>query len=483
MPASVMVDVTKLTQEMTAKSVQIDAAVAQLAEAKEAKDEQKYKDTDEALASLQEEFKELEIRVNQAEDNQRRKDVLDRLTNLKAPAAQPASGTDMGVPGGKVSAQAKDHVLEESTKRDAFYSWVRGREDNLSGQKRELVEIKSKSFTSVSSKNGSAVSIPSSLIHALCGPTIAQALGVPMGSKALLATANAITNPSLTNYLLNNQFIPTLQKLPYAEPVWLPKVSILPTSSGTATILPALAQTDTSTGTGEFGGVSFSWISETATKPSTEPTFDQISITAYELAGYTEVSQRALDRSEIALEAFLRQVFAAAFEYELDRVILNGSGVGQPSGIIPFAGVRPVARQTALTVGHKDFVNLKHAVRSYHRGGARYVMNDSVEQANENTLDTTGRPIFQATVAAAPADRVIGFPKDVSYNCAALGSDGDLIYGNPAWYTLTVEEEFAVARSEHFRFRNDLVAYRVYGVVGGRPLMPRAFSILSASTS
>ncbi len=477
MPASAIVDAAKVSTALAEKCGQIEACAKQVTEAKEAKDEQKLKDAKTNLDTLNVELDDLTEQLDEVKAAKRRNDLMTQAKSLAAPAA-PATPRDMNVP--SVPAEAKDHLGEEKVRRQAFFDYMRC--EDVVGQKRELIAPKSKKLLECGSKGSPPVVIPKTLMSAFVGQRIAAQMGAPVG-KAILATLNAVTNPSRGDFLLNDQYIAQMQQLPFPEPVLLPRVTIVPTSSGTSTIWPALAQTDAANATGDFGGVSYSWIDEADDKPETEPTFDQITITAYEVAGYTEVSQRALNRSEIALEAYLRSLFAATFEYEIDRVIFQGTGVGQPLGIVPAAGVRAVARQTAGTVTYKDYVDLKHAIYSHHRAGARYLEHDDVEQATENLLDGDGRPIFKASVMNGPFDTINGYPYDVSYNCSALGTAGDVIYGNPAWYTLTMEEEFGIARSEHYKFRNDMIAYRMYAVVGGRPMLPRAFAILSDTDS
>ena len=475
-----MVDMKQVTKDIAAKCAEIDACNKQVEDAKASGDEQKMKDASTNITQLNVELAELESKMDVAKGEKRRKDLLAEAQRLSAPVA-PVAPARVDVPSSP--AMAKDHNDEESVKREAFCDYLRG--DAISDSRRNLLVPKSEKLRSSKKKrDGAIVAVPASLASAMVGGTLSKAMGLDrMAGKAMLATADAVNNPSLMNFLLNNQYVSQMQQLPMPEPVILPRVSIVPTTSGTATIFPALAQTDTTNLSGDFGGVSFSWIDEAHEKPSTEPEFTQITITAYECAGYTEVSQRALNRSEIGLEAYLRYLFSGAYQSMLDRVILNGTGVGQPTGIIGAAGIRTVARQTAGAVSYQDTVRLKHAVRSYHRSGARYTMSDAAKEAFEEVVDTLGHPIFKPSVASGPNDRINGYPYDATYHCSALGTAGDVIYGNPAWYTLTVEEEFGIARSEHFKFREDLVAFRVYAIVGGLPMHPRAFAILSDAES
>ncbi|KKK47003.1 hypothetical protein LCGC14_3159580, partial [marine sediment metagenome] len=160
-------------------------------------------------------------------------------------------------------------------------------------------------------------------------------------------------------------------------------------------------------------------------------------------------------------------------------VIFSGSGVGQPLGIIGASGVRTVGRAGANAVTYADLVALKHLVLAEHRPGAQWFINDDVEEFLENTVDTDTRPLFSGNVATGPYERLVGYPYHVAGNSPTLGTDGDVMYGNPKHYYLVVEEEIVVAKSKHFKFQTNRTAFKVYMVVGGRPAGPRAFAYLT----
>jgi HK97 family phage major capsid protein len=266
--------------------------------------------------------------------------------------------------------------------------------------------------------------------------------------------------------------------LPFDSPVILDYVTIMPCETGNLTF-PSLVQSDSN----EFGGMSWTWTTEAAEKGETEPTFSQLEIPTYELSGYTEVSERALSRSAISIEALLMMLVKAGMRFTVDNAVMNGNGTTQPLGIVNTAGIRTVARQTSGTVGDRDLVNLKHAVKAAHRGGARYILEDDVEEVLEEATDTFGRPLFRASTANGAYDRLVGYPYHVSENSPELGQTGDVMFGNPKWYILAMEEEVTIAKSTHYRFRNNVVAFKFFTVVGGRLMQPRAMAVLDEATS
>ena len=363
-------------------------------------------------------------------------------------------------------AEPKDHEVEAKAGSEAFYKWLR--QENLSGEERKLITPKS---LAEGLKGKDAARMPNSLVCRIMGPTYASAFGKTMYSTATPATG---TNPSAAQNLVPPEFRAQLQQLPYDQPSVFDRVTVVPSSTGTVT-WPALVQTASN----EFGGVAFQWLGEGAEKPETEPEFEQKEIATHELSGYTEISERLLSRSSINLETLLASLFRGAMVYTIDNAILQGSGTGQPLGIINTAGINLVTRAAAGAVGYADLVNLKHAVKAVHRGGATFVLEDTVETGLELLTDTQGRPLFNASVANGPYDRLTGYPYLVGTNCPTLGYVGDIVYGNLKHYVLVMEEDITLARSEHVKFRTNKIAFKVYTVVGGRLLQPRAMSILS----
>ena len=134
-------------------------------------------------------------------------------------------------------------------------------------------------------------------------------------------------------------------------------------------------------------------------------------------------------------------------------------------------------------MNYRDLVGLKHAVKPNHRGTAIFSLEDTVEQDLEYKVDNQNRPLFRASMANGPYDRLIGYPYVVSTNLPAVGTQGDIIYGDFGQYMLVVEEEVTVARSEHYQFRKNVIAFKIFAVVGGRLLQPRAMSILEGAES
>lgn len=441
----------------------------------------------EAAVEFDATVEEVEAAKVVADKRTREKAVSDELDKIMQPDAVDTarvSGKGMLVESktDPLYAEAHDLIARERAHYEAFAAFLADEEDKLDDTKREMIQGKSLDIRRTKPNgaprerkdwNREAV-LPKSISAMFLGAQIGYDM---LKGKVVLSIDNAITNPSLAHNLVPQEFRATLLQMPMPPANIVTQVTRLPTNTGELTI-PQLVQTDGS----EFGGVAFDWVDEAETKPETEPQFTQVTITCHELAGYTELSHKILIRSAIALEPLLSSLYRAGISDELENMILNGSGTGRPLGILNTTGVHLVNRAAAGTVGYQDLVDLKYEVQFYHRQGARWCMGDDVEQDLVGDVDADGRPLYSNSIASGPYDRLLGYPFDVSYRSPALGSSGDLIWGNWKYYYLVVEEDVTIAKSDHFRFRSNRRAIKVFINVGGRAVQPRAFAYLGPVT-
>lgn len=301
----------------------------------------------------------------------------------------------------------------------------------------------------------------------------------PFLGKTILSTdaTGGATDSGAAN-LIAPDFRPQLLTKEVSQPSIYDYCRLITAVNGTAE-WPKLDQSQ-----GNFGGVAFTWkATEGADKGETEPVFTDFTVSTVELSGWTEMSLTALRRSAISLEATLTQLFRDACRYEWGLKILRGTGTNQPQGIITDASVGTVNRAVASQVSWNDLVNLEYTPTQGLRVGGRYMVNDDVEKYLKGKLDTQNRPLFTNSVNSSVNNLLGGYEYTAHEYGPALGTKGDVVFGNFQQYAFAMEEDIAIARSEHAEFKAGKVVIRLICFVGGKPIYSDAFAILDVPST
>ncbi len=426
-------------------------------------------ETDEELEKVQEkidakekQYEKLEKRIESAkalqERRQKAKELRDGLqAEEEGDVAPEADGKGEDAKGGDV----KVTQSEEREHTKLFLDYMGGKElSQYSSKERDFLHPDS----DVWDDGATGVRLPKGFKRVMFGARFGKCMDL-YGGKAI--QSDDVTDA----YLVDEDYLAQLLELEPEPGHLLGRVTVVPVKGG-AVEIPRLQQTDSN----EYGGMAFTWKDEGEAKAETEPTFEQVKITCHEVNGYTEISETMLRRNAVAANNIVTRLYREGMRDELDSVVIAGTGVGQPQGIINAAGIRTVARETAGTVGATDVVGLKHAVLPHHRANAAFIIHDDVEEQTE--LDDIDRehPLIRD-------GQLKNMPYEVTVRQPAMGNDGDAIFGDPTGYYLAMEQDIVVKRSEHYQFRNNLVSFAVFAVVGGQLALPRSMAILEEPSS
>ena len=392
------------------------------------------------------------------------------------------NGKSGAKPQGKQSSITVDESAEadDRLRRDMFLRFVQDGYGGLSGNEAKALQPKDMGRF----KNVAAKSMVATLPKSMARNIMAQGKNVPvpdyMRGKVVLSTdaTGGSTDSGAANLLLPD-YRPDLQSMPVSPITLYDYVQLVQAQNGSVE-WPVLDQDQ-----GDFGGVAFTWkATEGADKGETEPVFKDFEVGTHELSGWTELSNTAMRRSALDLESTLTMLFRNAAKHEWSRVILIGAGdsANQPQGVLASGIItQGPAREAAAAVSYVDLVGCEFAVRKALRAGARFVIGDDVEKHLASQVDADERPLFRPDVHNPQEKRLIGYGYEThEFDEPDLGDTGDVVFGNFQNYTFAVEEDIAIARSDHAEFKKGRVVFRLMCFVGGKVRFAKAFSRLPA---
>jgi HK97 family phage major capsid protein len=278
------------------------------------------------------------------------------------------------------------------------------------------------------------------------------------------------------------QYVATIIEFATQQSPILSKVWRLPMTTLTMKI-PRLVQAAGS----YFGGITLHWIDEAAEKTSTKPEMEILTFTAHKLIGLVYLTDELIADSMINVINYVTGLFTRAFQYEMERVIIQGSGVGQPLGIVNDPAVNHVARQVAGAIGYQDVINMDSALDENFQN-LTWITRKSAQNTLMALRDSNQRPIFLADYSVFAGQSIhpptmIGYPLYRTRNVPAVGQQGDIILGDLGMYIWAVRQDMTIDSSIHVAFTTDETCYRFVTRQDGKPGVSIAFAILDQHTS
>lgn len=230
-----------------------------------------------------------------------------------------------------------------------------------------------------------------------------------------------------------------------------------------------------------YGNVAWNWTDEEEAFTPKSVKLGYINLTLHKVTGLAYASDEILRFSPMSMENILREGFVDGFNYEMNRVILKGTGAGQPQGVLNAPSLISVTAETGQSA---STVLWENVIKMY----ARCIdPSNAVWVANPNTLPqlasmslavgTGGVPVFMPANGAAgvPFATLFGLPIVFSHHAKSLGTVGDIMLVNMKQYLLGMlagSEGMRFDTSMHIKFENDQQAFRFAFYVAGQSWMP-----------
>jgi HK97 family phage major capsid protein len=265
----------------------------------------------------------------------------------------------------------------------------------------------------------------------------------------------------------------------------------VPVDAGAESItIPAIAESSRANGS-RYGGIQGYWKDELDAMTESKPTFRQVKLTPHELYVFAYISDKLLRQSPSTASALLERAAADEIAFKIGDSVINGTGAGQPRGIVGHAGTKSVAKETgqaAATVVKANLFKMRNAMHANWRAGAVWLINPEVEVALQELtfpVGTGGIPAFlpPGGLSESPYSMLFGQSMIPIEYCAALGTVGDIIYCNLRAYATAVRGMVDSAYSMHLKFDYAQTAFRMIFELDGQPFLNSVITPYKGSTT
>lgn len=285
----------------------------------------------------------------------------------------------------------------------------------------------------------------------------------------LYASASGLneTTPSDGGFLVQQDFSDLLLRGMNSTAILAPRCNKIPISANSnGTTLPGVDETSRVNGS-RWGGVSSSWISEAGEISTSKPKFRKVELNLKKLVGACYATDELMMDSA-ALGTYIQQAFADELSFQVDEAILNGSGAGQPLGILNSGCLVTVGAedgQQTKTILYENVQNMFSRMPARNRRNAVWLINQDIEPqlySMSLAVGTGGSAVFLpgGNVSEAPYASLFGRPVIPIEQAATLGTVGDIVLADLSQYLLADKGGVKTDVSIHVRFLFDEQVFR-----------------------
>jgi HK97 family phage major capsid protein len=312
--------------------------------------------------------------------------------------------------------------------------------------------------------------------------------GVPGGGtdpRLFRAAASGLseTVPSDGGFLVQQDFAAEILQETFATGILASKCRRIPIS-GNSNSLKINGIDETSRASTRYGGIVGYWEDEADIKTKSKPKFRKIELNLKKLIGLCYATDELLQDAS-ALEGVIRQGFVSEFGFLLDDSIINGTGAGQPLGILNSGCLVSVTKETGQKA---DTVVTENVIKMYSRmfptslARAEWYINANIIPqlfTMSLSIGTGGIPVFMPAggISGQPYNTLFGRPVIAIEQAATLGDAGDIIFADLAGgYILAEKGGIQSDMSIHVRFLYDESVFRFVLRVDGQPVRASALT-------
>ncbi len=309
----------------------------------------------------------------------------------------------------------------------------------------------------------------------------------PIIDERLMNSASGANEsvPSDGGFLVQTDFASELLKHAFETGILAPKCKKIPISTG-ANGLKINALDDSSRANGaRWGGIQTYWENEADELVSSKPKFRTMDLSLKKLTGLCYATDELL-QDAAALQSVITQGFAEEFGFKIDDTILNGTGSGQPLGILNSSALVTVAKETNQTekITVENLIKMWSRCWGRSRANAVWYINQELEPYLY-TLQVGDKPVYipAGGLSEKPYGTLFGRPVVPIEQCSAAGTVGDIILGDLSQYLLIDKGGINAASSIHVRFLYDESVFRFIYRVDGQPIWNKPITPYKGSST
>jgi HK97 family phage major capsid protein len=224
-----------------------------------------------------------------------------------------------------------------------------------------------------------------------------------------------------------------------------------------------------------WGGVQAYWMNEGNTPTPTKPKLRQIELLLNKLMATCYATAELVEDAG-ALDVLMTRGFGEEMQFKLEDAIVNGTGSGEPLGIMNSGAALQVTKDSGdsrAVISTNDVLAMWKHLWPRSRQNAVWLANSDIEESLYPL--SLGSPTGSVLLYTPPGQAgnqyglLLGRPVIPVEHCATLGTPGDIILADLSQYVLIDKGDPTKNLSIHVNFLQDEDVFRFVYRVDGQP--------------
>ncbi len=299
-------------------------------------------------------------------------------------------------------------------------------------------------------------------------------------SKALGSPSMGTTSGEDGGFLIPTEFS-TNVLMPVFEQNEILKSALVVPMQGQKIDIPMIKGFDRSQGK-VAGNVAFEWVAELDNRGTNgqQVKLDQVELVLREANAMVYLNNSLIKFSAVSIPPFINRAMAEAFKFTLNDVFIDGTGVGQPQGVLNSNALVTVGAETDQVANTIETANILNMYARHHSTRGEWWANrNTLPQLAQMTLTggTASTPVFMPAggLSVKPFPTLMGDQLVWSEHNKTLGTVGDILLADWSNYLVGVPAGGAameMAESIHLNFDRNQKALRFTFYVDGQVWWP-----------
>jgi HK97 family phage major capsid protein len=226
---------------------------------------------------------------------------------------------------------------------------------------------------------------------------------------------------------------------------------------------------------------SAAWGNEESSYSTSDETFSEVTLSAYKGKALIKVSEELLHDSAFPIDSFLAKEFGRRLGKLEEEAFINGTGSGQPTGIVGGSTLGTTATATnAITAD--ELTDLYHSIARPYRARATWIMKDStikLIRKLKTGVSSDNTYLWQAGLKDGEPDRLFGRPVVPSeFMPAATTGLKPVIFGDISYYYIGDRQAMSMQRLVELYAANGQVGFRQFKRTDGKLALATAVNHL-----